>query len=449
MPLLNDPDSLNQGIEITLDTTAKTITLNIAGNLSNDGVTGQCLYSFLKEEWKNDASLPPIDFPMSARHEEFEFVENWKLIDDTSRNLLRSGGWKEISDTGELLREYAGVIQLGNIDAGDTAYYRFSSQASATSFSFDGVVNQGVQTFGNAANGSFDYRQEVLTVYLRVQGKLYASQTTTDIDVSVLANRAYRFPLSESTDTKLVDAQYSDANISTQLPYTGMSITYGAITRTIGGVGYNFSVLIEGNDGTAEQIYAFVQYQLRQDADIDAGAGTENGLLAETLVNFVNDDLFTNLTTVGGVYIDNFNSNDNDRVTFLDDGGEERTFPFVSAGTISFNEALQSDPDAEFWMFYTTNPAGNMGTSSAVLVNDNSGTPIAGSVGGLAVISFDFDYDGNAQGGRTVGTNADVTIISIGLDLAEHIIAKGTITRAAGLTFSLAAPSERNYLNPA
>ena len=50
MALITDPDNLNQGTEITLSTSGKTIALAVAGNLSNDGVTGQALYSFLKED---------------------------------------------------------------------------------------------------------------------------------------------------------------------------------------------------------------------------------------------------------------------------------------------------------------------------------------------------------------------------------------------------------------
>ena len=57
MSLIIDPDNLNQGVEVIIDTTALTITLTVAGNLSNDGVTGQSLYSFLKEEWRTDATL--------------------------------------------------------------------------------------------------------------------------------------------------------------------------------------------------------------------------------------------------------------------------------------------------------------------------------------------------------------------------------------------------------
>lgn len=63
MALIVDPDDLNQGTEVTFATGAKTITLSQAGNLSTDGVTLKALYSFCKEEWKNDAALIPFEFP--------------------------------------------------------------------------------------------------------------------------------------------------------------------------------------------------------------------------------------------------------------------------------------------------------------------------------------------------------------------------------------------------
>ena len=445
MSLIIDPDNLNQGVEVIIDTTALTITLTVAGNLSNDGVTGQSLYSFLKEEWRTDATLIPFDFPMvGITPEQFEFVEGWVLVDDTTRNLIRAAGWREINAAQEVTREYMGVISLGNIDGADTAHYAFSSQVAKTNFAFAGVVNQGVQTFGNAANGNFDYRADTLTLYIRTQGKLYGTQTTTDIGVSGLSYIAYRFPLSESNDLKVTT---SDGDISTLAPYTGMSITYGAITRTIGVASRNFSILIDGNNATAEQIYEFVQYQLRQDVDIDDGVGVDNGLLAESMLEFVGDSLSTLFTANGGVYIDNFNSNDTNRISFTDDVNIPRTFPFVAAGSISFNANLQGDASAIYRMFYTTNPAGNFGSSDAVLVDNNSDIDISGNISGASDISFDFDYDGNVQGGRAAGTDADVTIVAIGLNSAQYVVATGTITRAVGLNFSLVAPLERNYTN--
>ncbi len=445
MALITDPDLLNQSTEVVIDTTNLTITLTVTGNLSNDGVTGQALYSFLKEEWRTDATKIPFDFPMVAiTPEQYEFVEGWVLINDTSRNLVRSAGWREIDGTQTVNREYMGVVSLGSIDSADLAHYAFASQVSKTDFAFNGVVNQGVQTFGDVTNGNFDYRGEALTLYIRTQGKLYGSQTTTDIGVSGLSYIAYRFPLSESTDLKVTT---TDGDISTLTPYTGMSITYGAVTRAIGGASYNYSIVIDGNNATAEQIYEFVQYQLRQDVDIDDGAGSDNGLLAESLLAFVGDSLVTLTTSVGGVYIDNFNTNDTNRISFSDDLGIARTFPFVAAGSIAFNANLQGDTSAIYRMFYTTNPAGNFGTVSAVLVDNNAGVDISGNVSAAASISFDYNYEGNVQGGRTAATDADVTIVAIGLNSAQYVVATGTITRATGINFSLVAPLERNYTN--
>ena len=58
MAFINDPDQLNQGTEVTIDTGARTIALNAAGNLNDpgsqaadNGATLQALYSFLNLSW--------------------------------------------------------------------------------------------------------------------------------------------------------------------------------------------------------------------------------------------------------------------------------------------------------------------------------------------------------------------------------------------------------------
>ncbi len=437
MALIVDPDDLNQGTEIDIDTASKTFTLNIAGNLSDDGVTGQALYSFFKEEWKSDPALIAYDFPMtSITPEQFEFIKDWVPADDATRNLLRTAGWREITDADVLEREYVGVISLGNIDAADTAYYAFASDSAKTDFDFPGTINQGVQTCGNASNGNFDKRSEVLTLYIRIQGKLYGVSSTTDIGLTSIPYNTQRFPLSEAADLKITA---SDNDIDTLAPYTGMSITYGTVTRDIGGTNYDFDVLIDGNNGTAEQIYEFVQRELRKSTDIDDGAGTVIGELADSLLEFVGDTLKTK-----NAYIDNFQANDTNRIIFGDDTGSEIQFPFVAAGSLNFNVNLQNDPESVYRMFFSS----GFGTPSATLVNDNSGTPISGDVNGAAFVGFDFDYDNNSQGGRTPGTDAPITVVAIGEDGAQYVLAEGVITRAVGQSVSLVAPLERNYSNP-
>jgi len=459
MTLITDPDSLNQGAEVTIDTAAKTITLNEAGNLSSDGVTLQALYSFLKEEWKNDNALIPFPFPMVAiTPEQCEFVSDWVPADDATRKLIRTGGWREVNASSVLNREYCGIITLGNIDTGDNAYYAFASDAARTAFTYDGPVNEAIQTFGDAANGDFDKRSDVLTVYIREQGKEFDQTDTDDIGVSTLTNKVERFPLGEDTDLKI---SASDNDIETTAPYTGMSVTFHATaqSRTIGGTSRDFGIIIDGNNGTAEQIYEFIQYQLRQDVDIDAGGAGVNGLLADAMLTFVGDRLDTlqaaNPEGGGnGVTIDNYNSNDTNRLRFIDNTGTYRTFPFVSAGSLLFNDNLVNDASAIYRMFFTdpdeTGSSGDeYGTDGALTVEDASGTPIEGNVSGQASISFDFDYDGNTQGGRTAGTDADVTIVAIGLDTAQFVVATGTITRSTGINFSLVSALERNYANQA
>lgn len=437
MALITDPDNLNQGTEITISTSAKTIALTVAGNLSNDGVTGQAFYSFLKEEWKNDASLIPYPFPMvSITPEQFEFIEGWKPANDTTRNLLRSAGWREINASDVVNREYMGVISLGNINSSNTAYFAFSSDTSKTDFDFAGAVNQGIQTFGDATNGNFDKRSDTLTLYIRSQGNTYASATSTSIGLTALNYIANRFPLAEATDSKI---SASDVTIASTAPYTGMSITYGAVTRSIGGVSYNFNIVVNGNNGTTQQIYEFVQYSLRLATDIDAGAGSQVGFLADDLMRFEGDTL----KTTTGVAIDNFLASDRNNLVFKDTGGTDRTFPFLATGTLSFNTNLVNDASAIFRMFFTS----GFGTGSAIIVDDNSGTDISGNISGSPSVSFDFDYDGNNQGGRTPGTDANVTVVAIGLNTAQYVSATATIGRATGQNISLVAPLERNYSN--
>ena len=442
MAIINDPDDLNQGVEIDISTSTKEITLNIAGNLSDDGVTLQAVFSFLKEEWKSDPSLIAYDFPLAgpgAVGEQFEFIDDWVPSDEQTRTLFRTAGWREIDASGSIKREYLAPVTLGDIDSADTAYYAFASDSGKTDFDFTGPVNQGIQSFGDSANGNFDKRAEELRLFIRTQGKIYNQSSTTVIGVSGSTTYiAYRFPLSESDDLKITA---TDNQIDTQLPYTGMSITYGSVDRVIGGVTYTFdTAVVDGNSGTKEQIYEFVQRQLRKPTDIDDGGGTVIGELADGLLSFVGDTLLTEQ----GVWIDNFNANDTNSIIFTDENGNEITFPFVASGQFNFNTVLQNDPDAVFRLFF----ADSYGTSTAITVNDNDGNPIAGNVGGNASLAFTFDYDGNTQGGRSPGTDAAVVAVAIGEEESQYVRAQGLIVRASGQTLAFVAAQERNYTNP-
>ena len=71
-----------------------------------------------------------------------------------------------------------------------------------------------------------------------------------------------------------------------------------------------------------------------------------------------------------------------------------------------------------------------------------------GTVGGNASIQFDFAYNSNTQGGRTSSTDADITVVAIGLQTGQYVSATGTIGESTQNSVSLVAPLERNYDNP-
>lgn len=450
MALITDPDLLTYELAssptgsamVTVDLASRDIQLTEVGALSSDGVTGQCLYSLIKEIWKDEATAIPYPFPMEAiTPQQFEWINDWVPTNDATRKLIRFAGWAEKTTAGATKREYAGIVSLGTLGATDQPYY-LNGSGTPVNFTYDGPVNEAIQIFGDVSNGNFNYRSS-LSLFAREQGKTYASASLSDIGVTTMTYQVYSFPLANGADTKVTQA---DVVVDAY----GVTITWYATAqvRSIGGTNRNFHVIINGNSRTAEQIYMAVQSGLRKATDIDAGAGTKVGRITNQLLTFVGDTLFTLLDTTGGVFIDNYQPTDINRLVFTDDTNTQRTFPFTASVVFNINPNLAADSDAIYRVFFTTNPAGNMDTASAVLVDDASGVDMAGLIAGRTSITHTFAYDTNAQGGRTAGTDANITAVAIGLETGQYVRATGTIARSTANSVSLVAALERNYTNP-
>lgn len=333
------------------------------------------------------------------------------------------------------------------------------------------------------------------TCRIRVFGKTYGQSTFTDIGVTQAETRLYSFALGEATDnviaalvTTTLSDLFDDIITTPIAPYDDMTIAYFAAAQTRSGFNAlggdtpspgdaQFGVIIDGDvsvgaqngggSASAEEIYAFVQARLTLTTDINDGAGaaavTVIGQLAEPLLSIASTG--NTLSSLGqvtnpggaggtGVKVDSFDSNDTNRVSFVDNDGDARTFPFVASGTLNFNANLSEDPAAVYRVYFTNDDAGDntgrdFGTEFAVLVDDNGGSDIAGGVpqqvGGSSQ-SFDYDYDGNVQrGAASAGTDVPITLVAIGEARAGYIVATGTITRATGQSFTLVAPLERNF----
>lgn len=467
MAKILDPDLLNQGTEVEFLTGSRLIRLNQAGNLSTDGVSLQALYSFTKEEWKNDANLIKFPFPiLSITSEQFEFINGWDLSGSASKYLIKDAGWALVSASVNL-EEWMNITTLGTfVTSSDQAYFVQSASldvANAPSnFQLAGEVNQGVQIY---ATGSYDYRN-FFKVFLRERGKTYASYNLlTEQSISALTYRKYALPLANTVDLNItgsVDTLF-DANsdgIADVAPYDGMSIRFvsgSTESFNIGGTNYDFNVVIEANGGTTVQVYNFVQWSLRQAVDIDSGSGERRGDIAEELLDFVGSTLRTRfIPGYGGVYVNNINNQQLNSYEFTDNTNTVRTFPFVSTGTLLFNDNLQNDSQAIYKVFFTNDDSGDntgrdFGTQDALVINQYTGTaPLTGSVGTSASRAFDFDYDNNTQrGNASSGSDAPFTAVALGLGTAQYTVTTGTITRSTGNTISFVANLERNYLNPA
>jgi hypothetical protein len=548
MAKIIDPDNLsdkatNDGsTSVYINTTNKTIRLNRTGSLSYDGVTIKALYSFLKEEWRNDPftkNLAAFDFPMNPITDEFfEFVQGWQLSGSSARQLIRDGGFLTRNTSGNVTAHYAGIKTIGTVEANDQIYY--NQTGSKAIFRFTGSVNEVLQIVSDP-NGDGNYadgynRTGSLQIFLREYDQLYDQADLDSIGVtSLVAPKVFAFALNTSADLKVSTV---DNDITGSSPYTAIKVNYfsqsfsrevdsatkrnfgividvgthsgvdgqttagGAVLNTFQGhitgstyIGGTVVVHEGPNQGsyaisgtptatavtitttfpnlattqsftlqratpvvaTAEEIYEKVQWLLRQNFDIDTTKQVITGSIADELLEFVGDTLIcggsipTNTHGGGsGVIIEGFQSSDTNRLTFYDNTGTTRTYPFVSVLTINFGDNLVADTSARYWVYFSTLPGANndFNESGALLVDDNDGLKMSGSVAAQSSIQHTFDYDNNVQGGRSSGTDADVTVIGIGLNTGQYVKAVGTIERSTTNVVSLIASLERNYSNP-
>jgi hypothetical protein len=364
----------------------------------------------------------------------------WTWLDDTTRNMLRDGGWTEYAGTSSPTQIFAGFIGLGTISGGAQPYYHLASTDSPTNFPFTDQFNVGVKVFGDATHGNFDKRTYA-KAFCREYGKRYASSILADTGAASTGANKQNFLIANSDDLKI---QAADGAMS-GTPYSGITVSYYTAnqTRSIGGSNYNFKIIIAGNGATLEQIYTKVQYLLRQGTDINASgtAGAKIGKIQSDLLSFVGDTLVTSQS----VYIDNIQSADSNRIEFYDDGNTKRTNPYTATGTISFNAPLVG-AGSSYRLFFTSPPgaSNDYGEAGAITVNDASGTPITGTIGASSV-SFTYDYDGNTQGGFTAGTDRPVTLVGIRPGGGKFVAATGTLTRSKTIALSLVAEVDRVY----
>jgi hypothetical protein len=74
---------------------------------------------------------------------------------------------------------------------------------------------------------------------------------------------------------------------------------------------------------------------------------------------------------------------------------------------------------------------------------------MSGSVSAAASVVKTYAFDTNVQrGAGSAGTDAPITVMAIGLQTGQYVVATTSISRSTANVVSLVAALERNYANP-
>jgi hypothetical protein len=350
--------------------------------------------------------------------EQFVLINGWNwdttltsgTADANTQQLIRTGGWQVQNTAGNVTEEWAGIISLGDLvgDSEDTGqvYYDQSNDETADStvnFVLTDKVNQAVQIYrdddglGVGSNPDFN-RRSFFKMFIREWQKSYASVSFADVGVTTATFQAYRFPLTNSVDIKVV---YDEAlALGNTLNITGATASGGNHVFTVAethGIQIGDSITVAGV--TSSPVGEFNQ------------TAVVTGISANTFT-VENSDTPT-YTSDGTVAVDAFSNMaityardaDNERVLNTDAGdntgyvrGVWQTGTAYNVGDVVRENG--SPEDQEEWYIATV-----AGTSNNTSVATDTGPT-------WALYDFDFEFtppDGNNLYAFTVSIDADVS----------------------------------------
>lgn len=259
MALLQSPgdftdSALDDGsTNIHINTTAKTIKLvpGQGGLISADGALEKAIYSFIKEEWKDDPltkNLAAFDFPFQPITDEFyELINGWDWADATTRESIRRGGWL-VRNTGGNVTQHWAAFALLNAEVDDQIYYE-QDDGTVADFTFAGPTAEAVQVIDDP-NGDGNYadgynRSTDITVRNREQAQLYSSASTSAAgESSLLAPKLFSLGVPTGTDLNIaatdaliaLDDTVTFTNATNLINLTSHPLSNGNKVRFQGGV---------------------------------------------------------------------------------------------------------------------------------------------------------------------------------------------------------------------
>ena len=466
MPRVTAKGDLTDGTEFDVDLGAKTLTLNVAGNVtagSANGVDGLPLHQALSDLWKSGSThnryVMPFFMADGPIGQMLELRDGWTI---TNFSLLRNCGLALYSTSDVLLKAYACFVQLGTVKTATDQPYHLLTGTTPSNFGVADEVNECIEIYDSA--GTDKRTSGVASFFVRTAGDTYLGyDLLAEQAISALTYRVYQIPGGTVADSEIVTSSPSGA------PFDSMTLTLGATTNTINATSYDFAEgEIEANGGTAQQVYDWFQNELLLTSNIDAGAGTQRG-------NTYLDGKLTFsggvITTSQGLTIKNIASADESNIIHVDDTGASRQKAVTANASVTgmptaggeirlqvYNvteatEIYNDDPESSSWtLSYTDGSEFSAGDSFRIRFSElNAGTTFktyettgfAASSGLTVVVDevADLVYSSNGLDGSGITKfSADFSNDEIDLSANENFVAAEAyafycmqLTTAAGI----------------
>lgn len=243
---IDNGDGTYDSNELNIDAVAKTFYFKGAGNFVSpgSGVTGQALYSFFKDRWKNVASLTKFDFPMlSITNEQFEFIDGWKPAEtpvyqliDAARSfdvLVGASIGQNSVEISKLEAADFGSNEAITLDGGDGTFY------TITNIDLSGT--NAVVYFSPDATEAIATGVTNVDVYFKSSTrKMLRTAGWAEADATGNVSRRYSGIITLGS-MGLIDQPYFTQNNLTEMTVRG--------TRVIGGVYDKFDAVLDANTG--------------------------------------------------------------------------------------------------------------------------------------------------------------------------------------------------------
>lgn len=418
-----------------------------------DGVKLEALYAFEREQRQSDENLRKFDpyFEGSFKFAgAYNIINSRKFATDTDdgapgddRVKIRGSGWRELASDGGIDRIYYGNASLGNIEAASVPYYQLSQFGTTVNYDKVGPIDEAIQVLGNTGNtpsdagaGNFDTRTfEALSV--RTYGFNYDRKVLADSGVSQMDGYSTGFALGETTHATTNTTDHPLASVYNATPASQVGVWQNMTLEELASpqteTGFNqadgdFTWVLNNPSGASlVQCVAYLDAIATVDADINAGATNINGKAYNTWYRYGTGNAIQPLVGTAsaadigqageGLFIEGLVGADRLNVRFIDDAGNEKTYPFNVLNQVTVGASAVADTNAWVHAFFrdgADNAVGggdDFGTAGAVTVQASDATEVKGDLSSMTQVTsnklyrdatavyFEFDYDGDTVGG--------------------------------------------------